>query len=704
MATTDTSTLTAEGAKLASDGFQQITDLGGKAQEMFVKLIGSLKDTADAMAKNDSATQDQASALGGLSIALVGTREAYSGLGSGIDTIGLNTFTKQITDLEDILRNSPAAAGIKKVYDTAVEAAKAAGAALVQNGKGIAAGEALTAKGIASAAAKQKSDLAAIGGGALDAAKAMAASADDALKLQNAYIQLSASTGNLSAVFAAAGPGLNNLNHLLSVQDAMVNNATKASGLGKDQVAQYYAQLGSIPGALDAIVKVNGQANEGTGMLSATMQLAAGSGRKYSDIMDDVTTAFRDYTTGMQGAVLFSTRIGELTTNLGVQLSDVKSALHKTADEFKMYGNSAEGAADMMNEYVQSLKAAGLSGSAAIEVFGGLTSGIRNMSLAQKSMLSAQTGGAGGLRGAFQIEQMLSDPSGQGIKTVMDKVRQQIMQQTGPIVTRDEAAGSEAAAQRAARQNAILKSGALGSFAKDDAVAEKIMEAFRKGKDIDLKSLQKDPLIDVNKHGIDLQTKQLTELSVIRQLMQEAQGQASVGNLGTMQRGFSGGAGSLTAQGDTAQQSAYRSYLAGTAAQGRQGGVKDIGYSKDFLDQGTTVDKSGQMAIQTIGSFESTFDQLTAAATSALQEGGRIGSGLTGGAGSTAVRARFTSAGPAASAAASTAANTGAPHFTPTPARIDLDVNITGMCIECGQKMTGSSQKHSVSTGNKVPK
>ena len=75
----------------------------------------------------------------------------------------------------------------------------------------------------------------------------------------------------------------------------------------------------------------------------------------------------------------------------------------------------------IMNDYVGALQNTGMTGQHAMEVVKGMTDSIAGMSVAQKAFLSSQTGGPGGLMGAFQIEKDLREGK---IDKVFDKVRQ----------------------------------------------------------------------------------------------------------------------------------------------------------------------------------------------------------------------------------------------------------------------------------------
>jgi hypothetical protein len=142
----------------------------------------------------------------------------------------------------------------------------------------------------------------------------------------------------------------------------------------------------------------------------------------------------------------------------------------------------------MFNKLMTAFKETGLSAKASTELISGITMQIGKLSIAQKSFLSAQTGGPGGLVGGFQIEKMLRDGK---IDEVFDKMQTQMKRQFGKIVSIDEAAQSPQAAAQLVRQREMLKSGPLGQFAQTDDQAQRILDAFKKGEKVDVKELSK---------------------------------------------------------------------------------------------------------------------------------------------------------------------------------------------------------------------
>lgn len=477
-------------------------------------------------------TEQQTVQLSLFNTAVLGVRDSFTSF-STVGKENINTFADQLQYLEDTFGNTHAAIGKMVQY------AKEAFNTMVPT------------------------EIIAKGAGAVKTfVEQLAKSADNALRVQNAYIQLSAKTGNLSQVFAAAGPNLEKLNALLEKQTAMIGEAVTATGAAPEVVQNYYSQLGTIPKALEETVKTGTSSNETISMLTASIKLATGTGRDYADVMNDLKIAFQDYNLTGEPALKFTARISEISNKFGTNLDVVRESLRNTASTFKLFGDQSEGATKILNNYVGALKATHISGDLAIDVVTQMTQAIGSMGIAQKAFLSAQTGGPGGLMGAFQIEKMLRDGK---VDEVFEKIRTQMQKQFGKIVTLEDAAKSPAAAAQMTRQMMILQQGPLGKFAKDDQTSMRILEAFKsraegKGTPTDLSTKIVQDSVD---KGTLVQEKSYTELSRIRGILETGRGATDIANLGYVQKGTTVSAG-IPAGEVSSSQAAMQQGLKGT--------------------------------------------------------------------------------------------------------------------------------------------
>lgn len=576
---------TAVAADLVTKSMDTMSTAISGARSVFSDLEAKLSSITNRFDQNGRMTENQATAFGLLTVEVLGARKAFAELDSDISTKGLHTFTGQWEDLKASLSNSPIAEQAKKMSDS------------------------LKKLGLDTT----EVDKAASGGiGALEGlAKSFFESADNGLRLQNAMVQLASRTGNLGELTKAAGPHLENMNLLLATQQQAVTDASQATKNSAKDVEMYYSQLGKIPGALQSTVEGADEAGSSVSMLTATIQFAKGSGRDYASVVNDMHEALKNYNLSAEDAFKFTSRMTEISSKFGVEFEDVQKSLKETSNLFRMFGGDTDGAARMMNNYLGALKDTGLSGKNALEVINSMSSGIKGMSLAQRSFLSAQSGGPGGLMGGFQIEKMLKDGK---MNDVMEMVRKQMTKQFGSIATLEDASSSQQGAAQFNRQRMMLTQGPLAKLAQDPEQATRILQAFKARESGGaVEDLSKNFAQETMKTGVDLQEKSVTILDRIRELIEAQQGTASVINLGTAQKGLAAGTGSGAPGEHGDPMAEMRTGLHGSseAAAKRSGETTNV--HKDELKSKILIDRSATFAAQIIQDYKGFFDDLAPA-------------------------------------------------------------------------------------------
>jgi len=455
----------------ASDALKSMNDLlrSGNTSSIFDRIGLSVKNTTDLTNL--------------LSIKFLGVRGSFNGIGKDLP---INTFTSQINDFIGTLPSG-------------AERANRLGSALKSIGLNP------ESMGIE---AMQKLLL------------QFALASDNALRMRTSLISASAASGDLGNVFRAAGSDLSSFNNILQLQQDQLNSTQLSLGLQASQVENYYQELLKVPGAMSQVVN-------GTNLLTASIQLAAGTGMSYSSIVSNLAEAYNQF--GVQGepALLFTSRMGEISRKYGVELSAVSNQLKTTALSFKFFGDNMEATSKIFNTYLGALKNSGLGTTAQIEIISKMTRGIEGMNVAQKAFLSAQTGGPGGLMGAFKIDEMIDAGK---LDEVMDKIRQQMNKQFGRIVSLGEAAGDQQAAAQYQKQITILRSGPLGQFAASDAEARKLLAGLRNINEgaIQTTELANDILQSDMDTGNKLLQEQTSILSDIRTNTEALKGNANI--------------------------------------------------------------------------------------------------------------------------------------------------------------------------------
>lgn len=509
-----TAALSAEN-NILSVAFDKIKESGGSAKNTLDFITNSYKNYTNAIQGSKAVTQEQAVQFGLLSQAVFGVGESFKSMGGGFDHSGVSAYSEQIKFLTESGKSSASVIGQLSSM------AEAMGSKMPSSFKGSVQSAAEFVKGIARGA-------------------------DEIKLLRQSFLQLSAAGGQLGQVYDAAGPNLEKLNEIVTKQHKLIVDTAAASGVGKDQVAKYYAELGKIPGSMQSVIGVTADGVSKTSMLDASMKLAMGTGRSYGEVVGDLKSNFDTMNLSGEQSLKFVSRMSEITNkwgHLGIQFKDVSSALRGMSASFKdmtdagdSSGRMTEGVSSILNKYIEGLKQSGMSGAHAADVVKDMTDNMSKLTVGQKAFLSSQTGGPGGLMGAFQIDKMMRDGD---IAGVMDKVRQQMKKQMGSIVTMDEATQSEGAARQMQRQMLMLKNGPMGSMVKSDQDAYRMLEAMKaqdSGKSVDLNALG---MQDFMKKGGELQNRSRTGLSDYRSTVEKQQMVSSEGALRSVENAFS---------------------------------------------------------------------------------------------------------------------------------------------------------------------
>jgi len=456
--------LTSDQLKKYSDATRSSTMFSGilsnsisTAGDFFKKLSQEVGLSSRELEKSNALTTATTNKISLLSIALLGAKEQFE---NSFTNIGLNTFSNQIETITNTILNQ------KTTAAEAVDAIKSTFGDIIPKDMK----EKISSMIPSHAFAAIKTFM-----------KDFAIAADNGLRFEQTIVSLAARTGELGEVNKKAGAGLQGMSSVLNTHTAIINSAL---GLLPDQkvIENYYTEFGRIPGALKQTVTSTGAMKGETSEFVKTMLLAKGTGQDFKEVVGDLGNAYRTLNVTGDPALQFISRMSEISHNYGIELDDIRNTLNKTGDSFKMFGVKAEGgarmtesAAQMMNNYVGALKNTGISGQAASEIVGDLISSTSNLTEAQQAFISAQTGGPGGLMGAFQIEKMLKEGN---IEGVFEKIKQTMQKQFGKVMTVEEASMSPQAAAQFEKQILLLTQGPI-KMAKSREEAMRMLEAFK---------------------------------------------------------------------------------------------------------------------------------------------------------------------------------------------------------------------------------
>lgn len=535
----------ASGASLGNVG-----SIGSTVSGIFATLSSKLQTAGVSFGDLNSMTDQTSRQFGLLTTSVLGAREAFNTI-SGVDSSRLVTYTSQFKELFDIIESAPgtqmALAAMEKVKAAAMATMTAAGKAPAE---------------IAKAISEMGSDLTK---GVTASAKAFLTSADNIKKLENSMIQMTLAGSGMQTLLDAVGSDFQNIDKVTESYAKTLNKTTAALGGSKaaqELAANYMAMINKMPGGLNLLIQKTEIAGKQTDLLTESINIASISGRKEEEVLEDITKVLQGYkgalddsnTVGGAAATL-QARMATIAGTLHANIQDVRGALMESTDAFKMFvmnGASAsdmtKGMADAMENYVQNLESVGVPAANAIEMFKNYTGVMKGMTLGQQSFLSTMSGGPGGLRGAFKIQDQIAKGDFEALR---GQVETTMKRMTGPILSREDAMKSEAAASNFTRQIQLLQSGPLGSLAKSMPEAEALLKAMKEGTKLPTATADKSKdnnMQDALKAGQKIQQDSYTELTKANSSLNSLVIQAGLANkktvkdvLGTGNPGSQGG-------------------------------------------------------------------------------------------------------------------------------------------------------------------
>lgn len=259
------------------------------------------------------------------------------------------------------------------------------------------------------------------------------------------------------------------------------------TGLTTNESEKYFNQIMKIPGALDLVATTTATGSNTTkGFGEALITLSQGAGVPIDKLVaqtQELRDSFNLITTGpgSEGAgdkvLTFLASTAKAANQLGLDSQSLRSHITSLAGSFKLYGDVSQDLVKNMYQVTKGLEATGLSAKSSAELAQGYIENFKNLTLAQKAYLSAQSGGPGGLQGAFDIDALLREGK---FNEVAKKVKETLKSQMGgELISVQEARQSPEAAAQFAKQITLLQQGPLGGFAKSSDAAERLLEGMK---------------------------------------------------------------------------------------------------------------------------------------------------------------------------------------------------------------------------------
>jgi hypothetical protein len=259
-----------------------------------------------------------------------------------------------------------------------------------------------------------------------------------------------------------------------------LTDVADATGLSRGEAEKYTYELMKIPGAFEATTTKAGDVKTGVSLLEAAIKVARGTTGDFADVQKMLTSEFQRFGTVSDKSLKYMSEAYYLQQKLGLSYTDIEPQINQLSDAMAAYGDNTEGVIKAYGGLMSALKDVGGVGPKIMnEISQNFIGSIKNMDIAQKSFLSSQTGGSGGLKGAFEIDFLLKEGK---IDQVMSKMRDALMKQFGgQIVNLEQARTSDIDAAQMTKQLSFLQQGPFGKLVQDDAQAYRLLEAFQEG-------------------------------------------------------------------------------------------------------------------------------------------------------------------------------------------------------------------------------
>lgn len=346
----------------------------------------------------------------------------------------------------------------------------------------------------------------------------MIKAADVAKNLENALIANAAASGNYSAFLETLGTNFESLNSKATQFGTQIASIGAITGRDPAIIAKYAFELNKIPGAMESFINLG---EKPVNTLEAIVKAAVGMGNvDVRTIIGQMNDLFRELNTSTGDALGTIAKLNDAAQKSRIPLDIMNQYLKSSTSSFRFLTDNAEQAVDVFNSLAPAMRAGGLGVSAISDLATKVTTGLTNLGIAQKAFLSGQTGGPGGLKGAFEIEMMIKEGN-------LDKVREKmesifLKMSGGRAVTREEAAKSDTAAAQLTKQIQLLTTGPLKMF-ESQAQAMAYIESIARREDV-IKLPEPVEKADVMTKAIDagskLQEKQITELNKINEMLE----------------------------------------------------------------------------------------------------------------------------------------------------------------------------------------
>jgi len=307
-------------------------------------------------------------------------------------------------------------------------------------------------------------------------ATAVLAHAEANKKAEIGLVGLYAKSGELNAEFDRTQSGIQSLSNLTNQFANQIEATGIATGTTSGETSSYAKMLLTIPGAYNSVI-VNSPVGS-ISTLRAAMTVTKGTTQDFTDVFNVMSQQFKNFGQVGEKPLELMSQMYSVSQSLGLPFENINTIIKKTSDQFRFFGDNTNAALKILSGFAPALKDSGVGPAGIQEIVGHLTDAVDSLDIAQKSFISSQTGGAGGLQGGYQIDLLMQQGK---MDEVFSKMQESLKKQFGKIVSLEDAAKSPEAAGQLTKQVAFLRQGPLGKMASSDQEAYKILDAFKAG-------------------------------------------------------------------------------------------------------------------------------------------------------------------------------------------------------------------------------
>ena len=292
---------------------------------------------------------------------------------------------------------------------------------------------------------------------------------------------------SLNARFAGFGENGNRLEFIRDMDHGLHSftetntNLANSLGLSTQETTKYVSEMMQLPGLYKSIIPDAMNTGQTMSAMEAAIRTARGTTGDFKDAFEGMTLQFREFgdRSGKKGLDVLSQTYA-VSQELGVSFNDIKGPVSDITKEFAAMGENTESTIKLVEGLGGALL--GIKG-VGVDTMQKITSEVANsidkMDIAQKAFLSAQTGGSGGLQGAYQIDMLMRQGK---LEEVYQKMEQTLRQNMGGrLVSLEDASNNQEAAAQMTKQLAFMRQGPFGSVVKSDAEAYRLLESFSSG-------------------------------------------------------------------------------------------------------------------------------------------------------------------------------------------------------------------------------